>query len=104
MAFALNIIENLFCVSVVLPWQAEVSGGLFSASVFLPLRGSRQGTNKVQEGVLLFYPGILVMYFSICFIWSTICGVVGLKLLAFLKYSLATLNSLLFIIMEHNCR
>lgn len=51
-----------------------------------------------------YYPGILEMYFSICFIWSTICGVVGFNAFVLRKKSLAALNSRLFIMMLHICR
>lgn len=37
----------------------------------------------------LVQPGILEMYFSISFIWLTICGVVGFSALALRKKSLA---------------
>jgi hypothetical protein len=50
------------------------------------------------------HPGIRVIYLSICFIWSTICGVVGFSAFALRKKSLAALNSLLFIMMLHICR
>src|SRR5215204_1105231 len=51
-----------------------------------------------------FYPGILEIYFSICLIWSTICGVVGFNALALRKKSLAARRefmSLLFIMRTH---
>ena len=50
------------------------------------------------------YPGILVIYFSICFTWSMIWGVVGFNAFTFLKYSLAARNSRLLIIIEESWR
>ena len=85
------------------------SSGLPQKKIEVPARAGSDGNGPaagVPQKITMphYYPGILVMYFSICFIWSFICCVVGFKAFALRKYSLPALNSLLFIMMEESCK
>ena len=56
---------------------------------------------KLKFTTTMHQPGILEIYFSICLIWSTICGVVGFSAFALRKKSFEARNSRLFIMMLH---